>query len=141
MHRARSKVMATPNIMERSVAAPADPPPEEAERGSYNIGINIPNVILHSTIVSVPLPSRSRTSSDGKIRLFSSGRSRSSSSRNSLGSIGTGGNYWTPAELYLTNTTLCYRLKTQGQVRKHSALIILLEILANVKKSYGVNTV
>lgn len=73
--------------------------------------------VIHTTTVSVPLPSRSRTSSDGKIKLFSVGRSRSSSSKSSLTSLGSiGTNYWTPAKLYLSDKTVCYRLHSQEQV-------------------------
>jgi len=77
--------------------------------------------VLHSTSVSVPQPSSSRTASDGKIKIFSFRRSRSSSSSSSKSSFSSlggsiGSTVWAPAELYLTSRTVCYRLRSQGQV-------------------------
>lgn len=66
------------------------------------------DIKLFSTLVSVPQPSRSRLTSDGKIQPFSSGRSRSSGSKNSLSGVGSSG--WIHAELYLTDIMLCYKI-------------------------------
>lgn len=123
MHKARSKVMTPPVGVSDNVGLLVSDEPgnqKEADRIQDTGAPELPEKLYRST-VSVPMPSSSRTSSDGKIKIFSTGRSRSSSSKSSvtsLGSIGT--NYWTPAELYLTDRTVCYRLHSQEQV--HSTI-------------------
>ena len=70
---------------------------------------------LQSTLVTVLMPSRSKVKG-GKIRLFSSGRTRSSSTRSSAGSLRGwwGRDEWVKAELYLTPTSLCYKIDGMG---------------------------
>lgn len=69
---------------------------------------------LDSVTVSVPQPSKSRISK-GKI-LPHSGRKRTSSTRASTNSLMSlwGKDVWSEAELFLTDTTICYEIKELG---------------------------
>lgn len=70
---------------------------------------------LQSVSVTVLEPSKSRVK-DGKIRLFSVGRVRSSSTRSSTSSSRgwLGRDVWVKAELYLTPSKLCYNIDGMG---------------------------
>lgn len=69
---------------------------------------------LDSITVSLPQPSKSRISK-GKI-LPHSGRKRTSSTRASTSSLTSlwGKDVWSEAELFLTDTTICYEIKDLG---------------------------
>ncbi len=73
---------------------------------------------LASLPVTVPEPSKSKVR-DGKIHPFGMGRSRSSSTRGSTSSLKGWfvKETWSKAELFLTETTLCYKIEGMG-VRK-----------------------
>lgn len=70
---------------------------------------------LRSILVSVPEPSRGKVR-EGKIQPFAGGRTRSSSggSRSSIGTLRWGRDVWKEAELYLTDTSLCYSISDTG---------------------------
>jgi hypothetical protein len=70
---------------------------------------------LRSSLVTVLEPSRSKVKG-GKIRLFSSGRTRSSSTRGSTSSLRGwwGKDVFVKAQLYLTPTSLCYKIDGMG---------------------------
>lgn len=76
---------------------------------------------LQSVPVTVLEPSKNRVK-DGTIRLFSVGRLRSSSTRSSTSSSKGwlfGKDVWVDAELYLTPSTLCYRIEGMGVSRSY----------------------
>ena len=75
--------------------------------------LHIKPLKLLNTNVSVAEPSK-RKVSDGEIQLIGGGRSRSSSgSTSSLKGL-CGKDVWMKAELYLTETTLCYNINDVG---------------------------
>ncbi len=102
---------------ERLTSSSSTPPPKESSQELTKI---------KCIRVSVPQPSsRSRSSSDGKIRPIGTGRSRSSSGRGSTTSLGggEGGIIWTEAELYLTHKMLCYDV--QGRVSERGIYSVI----------------
>ena len=70
---------------------------------------------LGSISVTVPEPSKGKIR-DGKIYPFGMGRSRSSSTRASTNSFSKlfFKDTWAKAELFLTETTICYEIEAMG---------------------------
>lgn len=115
MHRARGKVLVEP-AQETTMEPSADSLASEAQRddGACKPKEEGPTK-LRSLSVTVLEPSKSRVKG-GKIRLFSSGRTRSSSTRSSTSSSKGwwGKDVWVKAEFYLTPATLCYLIEGVG---------------------------
>ena len=112
MHKARARILVEPvegTAMESSEEGGA----AEALDAAVQKSVNEP-VKLRSVTVTVLEPSKGRVK-EGRIRLFSSGRTRSSSTRSNSGSRGWWGkDVWVVAELYLAPTALCYRIEGTG---------------------------
>lgn len=109
MHKARARVLVEP--AEETAMEPAG----AAEAQGAEARESEEPVKLKTVSVTVLEPPRSRVK-EGKIRLFSSGRTRSSSTRSSTssGRGWWGKDVWAVAELYLTPTTLCYTIEGIG---------------------------
>lgn len=111
MHRARGKILVEPVL--DTTMEPTGEPRAQGEDDACKPKEKEPTKLI-STPVTVLEPSKSRVKG-GKIRLFSSGRTRSSSTRSSTSSWkGWGRDVWVKAELYLTPTTLCYQIEGVG---------------------------
>lgn len=119
MHRARGKILVQVPSMaeEESTMNLASGESQIQEEAGTKTSSPVPVHKLRSASVSVPEPSRSRVR-DGKIQPYGWGRTRSTSggSRSSMGSLKSWliKDVWTKAELYLTDSTLCYEIVGSG---------------------------